>query len=522
MPSFKDFLKEEQKEDLSVASKSISLVLLPIFDPKLHTNQYILPHALNSILPSDRCYKTYNWEISECVPRDDLPDLVYHLKCQFMLADLESLVVQEGESHKILQIIVKEIFENFLYDCYENNKSLVILNNNITIKFTRKLFWNMLRRTLIKWRDIEQSVYHSDQLASVWLKILKIMNATESEVDYSMDEVEDEELFESLQRDKGQFNSSPILSSSQHSKLMNPDHDLLYIDVRLASKKDPSKVQDYKIIRSIEEFYHSDNIIVEFESSKDHKQAPDSTLETSLFNHLYFDEVIKPVCEHYNSILNNKSIDKNYIMIYGQKATQQSVPYEIFYDVDFEYIDLNHMMILNSDMIKGIKYLSNFFLNTNDSSKKQIYVLDHLDWVIPKVDSSEVVMASRRIKQNQVLKFFLQLIDSKKYTLLFLGRHYQNINSELAGISRIDKFVQVNAPDSKKRMKAFEYMIDYSYKLKIGKFECKPHDIDENMTKSKYLSVMWSQLAAKTEHYSFSNLVQIWKTFIKQLENKAR
>mmetsp|Transcript_586 Transcript_586/g.504 ORF Transcript_586/g.504 Transcript_586/m.504 type:complete len:103 (+) Transcript_586:150-458(+) len=74
--------------------------------------------------------------------------------------------------------------------------------------------------------------------------------------------------------------------------------------------------------------------------------------------------------------------------------------------------------------------------------------------------------ASKRIRQNQLLMFFLDLIDSKKYCLLFIGRHYQSIHSDLASISRIDHFVQISPPDFKKRKQAFEEIIKESYNPK--------------------------------------------------------
>ena len=243
----------------------------------------------------------------------------------------------------------------------------------------------------------------------------------------------------------------------------------------------------------MDELYHKDNIVIEFTNSMEPKLYPNLTTEFDLFVHLYKEEVVSPVIEHYNGLLTQKQAEKNYIMIYGQKGTGKTfmVKYilpKLLKDIDFEYIDMNYMVMLNSDLVKGIQYLSSFFLHTNETKKKKIYIIDHLDCALPNIDSNEMISASRKIKQNQVLMFFLDLIDSKNFNLLFVGRHYQNINNELAGVSRIDKHIQINAPDSKRRFKAFEHIINSSYSQRIGKFDCKDYQIDEGLTKDKVLS----------------------------------
>lgn len=160
-------------------------------------------------------------------------------------------------------------------------------------------------------------------------------------------------------------------------------------------------------------------------------------------------------------------------MLYGQKGTGKSffvdqILPKILPHVDFEYIDLNRMMLVSngfSDMDSVIKYLSGLFLSHHTSSVPRIYIIDHLDWALPLEDPNEIIPAGKRIKQNQLLMFFVDLIDSKKYPLLFLGRHYQNIHSELASISRIDSFVQVTPPDFAKRKLVFEEIINEKFKI---------------------------------------------------------
>lgn len=123
---------------------------------------------------------------------------------------------------------------------------------------------------------------------------------------------------------------------------------------------------------------------------------------------------------------------------------------------------MNRMMLVSggfSDMESTIQYLSSIFLTNQDSSLKKIYVIDHLDCALPQEDANEMTPATKRIKQNRLLMFFIDLIDSKKYCLFFIGRHYQNIHSELASVSRIDNFIQITPPDFKKRKLAFKSII---------------------------------------------------------------
>lgn len=216
-------------------------------------------------------------------------------------------------------------------------------------------------------------------------------------------------------------------------------------------------------------------------------------------------------------------------MLYGQKGTGKTffvvnILPKMFKHIDIEYIDMNKMMLISNgfnDMDSTIKYLSSLFLAHQESKLTKLYVIDHFDWALPNEDSSEMIAAAKKIKQSQLLIFFIDLIDSKKYNLIFISRHYQDTNNELTAVSRIDSFVKIDPPDLKKRTTAFEEIIKHSY---------NPHDafnqnqsesnqmLYQNLT-SKY-SKICSSLASKTEHYKLANLIQIGKTFMSKW-NKA-
>ena len=233
----------------------------------------------------------------------------------------------------------------------------------------------------------------------------------------------------------------------------------------LASKRDENSIQKYKIIKSLDGVKILDNIQVKFKSTKEVYKHPDLSFEVSLFKKMYDEDVVQQVIHHYKDLLSNKNLEKNYLFLYGQKATGKTfmilkILPQLFPSTDIEYIDMNKMLLLShnfNDMETCIKYLSCIFMEGSNSQK--LFIIDHLDCALPKVDSSEVVIATKRIKQQQMLSFFLDLIDSKKYCLLFIGRHYQNIESELASVSRVDKFVQITPPDFNKRKIAFGHII---------------------------------------------------------------
>ena len=210
-----------------------------------------------------------------------------------------------------------------------------------------------------------------------------------------------------------------------------------------------------------------DKIIVEFQQSKELPVCQDITFEINLFNHLYKDDVIDKIEEQYTDLIQMKNVENNYMMIYGHKGAGKTffiknILPRIFNNIDIEYIDMNQLLMTSNylnDMNMVIKYLGSIFLNNFESNKKKMYVFDHIEWVLPKNDSSEIIPASKKIKQHQLLVFFTNLIDSKKYWLLFAGRHYQSINSELWFVSRVDNFIQIQTPDFKIRKKAFQFII---------------------------------------------------------------
>lgn len=128
-----------------------------------------------------------------------------------------------------------------------------------------------------------------------------------------------------------------------------------------------------------------------------------------------------------------------------------------------------------------------------------------------------MVVASKKIKQQQLLAFFVDLIDSKKYNLFFLGRHYQNIHVDLASISRIDTFVQITPPDFKKRKTAFNVIIKQIYNTG-KKDEFGFVDTGKKERTEEQLSKICMNLAAKTEHYKLTNLIQVAKTLYKIIQ----
>ena len=465
LQSFKEFIKDQKKdEEVKINKKVKELILLPRYDKNLKAGEFYFPQTLLPIFPEEEMgdLKTYECKINtELDKLQDLADLVYYLECNFFLTALDTLVSSDGESKNIMKIIIKEVLNYHLFDCYTASDSILVINSGVVIKFSRKNLCAILRRMLIKFRDIEESIYHSDQLVSICTKILAIMGSNETDYSYSIDDVEDSELYESLQRNKKSY--------------LHGDSECLHIRIVLASKKDRSKTQAYKVIDSIDEIQIQENLNIEFKSHKDIHNKQEVSFEANLFKQLYTEEIITPIKEHYSTLLSEQIVEKNYMMLYGQKGTGKTffvlhILPKLFPDVDIEYIDMNRMLLLSNnfnDMDMAIKYLSAIFMQQSDSNIKKIYVVDHVDCALPKSDPNEIIVASKRIKQIQLLMFFLDLIDSKKYCLLFLGRHFQNCNTELAGVSRIDKFVHINPPDFKKRKTAFNHIIKMRYKPKL-------------------------------------------------------
>lgn len=333
-----------------------------------------------------------------------------------------------------------------------------------------------------------------------------MLGSSETEYSYTLDDVEDSQLYDSLQRSKPTH--------------LHGDSQCLNIKLTLATKKDKSKVQEYKIITGIDELQITDKLVIEFKAHKEASRINDVDLEISLISKLY-PEVIEQLQLHYQGLLDDKLVEKNYMMLYGQKGTgktflTQYILPSLFPSANIEYLDLNYIMLLSnnfSDVESVIKYLTNIFLTFSDH-KNILFIIDHLDCALPKEDSNEMMDATKRIKQNQLLLFFTELIDSKKYNLLFVGRHYQNIHIDLASISRIDKFTQMPPPDFNHRKKAFEVIISKVYKPKprneFGHIDYQRRDL-----MLEQLGKVCIGLAAKTEHYRFTNIIQVAKSFYK-------
>jgi hypothetical protein len=54
----------------------------------------------------------------------------------------------------------------------------------------------------MKWKDIEENIYDRDQFESIVKKLLAIMGTDEEDFSYSKEQVDDSELFESLQMNR--------------------------------------------------------------------------------------------------------------------------------------------------------------------------------------------------------------------------------------------------------------------------------------------------------------------------------
>jgi hypothetical protein len=54
----------------------------------------------------------------------------------------------------------------------------------------------------MKWNDIEENIYDRDQFESIVKKLLAIMGTDEEDFSYSKEQVDDSELFESLQMNR--------------------------------------------------------------------------------------------------------------------------------------------------------------------------------------------------------------------------------------------------------------------------------------------------------------------------------
>lgn len=169
--SFKDFQKDQQNDGSAKVSKeSKSYVLIPKYKRDLAIDEILLPKKLNPVFSSDQSsnLKTFDCKITTALEEaKDLEDLCYYLECRFYLSSLDILASTEGESKSIMTIIVKEFFNDVIYNSYSANGSIVILNTGIVLKFTRKNISDILRRMLSKWKNTDESVYHSDQFVGI-------------------------------------------------------------------------------------------------------------------------------------------------------------------------------------------------------------------------------------------------------------------------------------------------------------------------------------------------------------------
>ena len=169
--SFKDFQKDQQNDGSAKVSKeSKSYVLIPKYKRDLAIDEILLPKKLNPVFSSDQSsnLKTFDCIIITALEEaKDLEDLCYYLECRFYLSSLDILASTEGESKSIMTIIVKEFFNDVIYNSYSANGSIVILNTGIVLKFTRKNISDILRRMLSKWKNTDESVYHSDQFVGI-------------------------------------------------------------------------------------------------------------------------------------------------------------------------------------------------------------------------------------------------------------------------------------------------------------------------------------------------------------------
>lgn len=171
LQSFKDFQKDQQNDgNAKVDKETKSFILIPKFKRELAADEILLPTKLTPVFPGDQSnsLKTYDCKITTTLEETkDLEDLCYYLNWRFYLSSLDILASTDGESKSIMTIIVKEFFNDVIYNSYSTNDSIVILNTGVVLKFTRKDISEILKRMLSKWRSTDESVYHSDQFVGI-------------------------------------------------------------------------------------------------------------------------------------------------------------------------------------------------------------------------------------------------------------------------------------------------------------------------------------------------------------------
>lgn len=365
LQSFKEFIKDKQNDgSVKTLKAEKELVLLPKYKASLKSTEFYLPQTLLPIFSNDESseIKTYSCEINTNVEkRSDIEDLTYYFDCSLSISALDQLVSSRGESENIMKIIIHEILNYHIFNAYSDSNSIVVINSGTMLKFNRRIFSQLLRQMLAKWEEAQESIYHSDQFVSVCKKVLAIMGSLDAPGEES--------------------------PKSQKKCQSLGDSECLSVKITLASKRDRSKVQEYKVIDSIDQAQIGDNIHIEFKSLKDNKTSQDIQFESTLFKSLYEEEVIEPIHDHYQNLLSEKSVDRNYMMLYGQKATGKtffvlSILPKLFPQVDIQYIDMNRMLLLSnnfSDMDAAIKYLSSVFLAYSDNQNQRLFIIDHLD-----------------------------------------------------------------------------------------------------------------------------------------------
>ena len=489
MQSFKEYLSNHQNDnDVKFGEISKELVLLPKYWDNLNHNEFSLPPILTPVFAEHA--KTNDLRAYECEILTDLEDelrsnnestksISYNLECNFNQSFLENLASGKGESVDILKMIISELFSSKVFDSYSDNDSTIIINSGMTMWFTKKAFIDDVKKILSNHNESEDTVFHTDQLVLVWNKLLSLLKTKgEVESDHSK-ELDTFWYDEELKADP------------------SDNFPFLQIRVMLVDAKNENKKYKYKVISSMDQIRIKSSIKITFKQLDNLPKTKNILLESQIFESLYTKEILKIkefyqksdfICDKNGNSGGKWDLKNDYMMLHGQKGTGKTffilnIFPKIFRNWDIEYIDLNRMMLMSSNfsnMEATIKYLSSIFLSNYDSKLKKIYIIDHLDWALPKEDPNEMSSASQKIRQNQLLMFFTDLIDSKKYWLLFIGRHYQNIHSDLATIGRIDNFVQISPPDFKKRKIAFEEIIKSSYNPK-SVFDKNLSEIEEKL-----------------------------------------
>ena len=120
MQKFKDYLRDNKKDEnakFTVATKE--LVLLPVMDTSLRINEYTFPKSIHPIFSTDSSEYLYTYPCKITPIKEeqkDLDNLTYYLECRFILTTLDILAMSSGETQKIMEIVMKELFASYLFD----------------------------------------------------------------------------------------------------------------------------------------------------------------------------------------------------------------------------------------------------------------------------------------------------------------------------------------------------------------------------------------------------------------------